>query len=114
MLYLLKSASAVLDHYLAGTESSTILEFSTQGWAKQCPLQMPTKKTLGPISGGLGSDPCINQNEIGFSLKHVPYTVRPRTERPLAEQTSQLNRFQLGPNRFEVNTFFHMINVESL
>ena len=38
-------------------------------------------------------------------------TVRPRTERPQAERTSQLNGFQLGPKEFELNVFFFIFTL---
>ena len=38
-------------------------------------------------------------------FKEIRYTVRPRDTRPQAAQTSQVNVFELGPKKFEMNEF---------
>ena len=43
-----------------------------------------------------------NLNKFGHAWTD---TVGPQTERPQAERVSQLNNYELGPNRFEVNGF---------
>ena len=44
-----------------------------------------------------------------FFIFLVVNTVGPRTERPQAERISQLNDFQLGTKRFQMNEFWSLL-----